>query len=82
MPPEPRFDPHSVVPLYIQAADYLAEKITRGELAPGQKLPGERDLAIEWEVAYETVQRAMRELKSRGLVEARVGKGTFVKREG
>jgi GntR family transcriptional regulator len=75
----PRFDPHSVVPLFIQAADYVAAKIESGELAPGQKLPAERDLATEWGVAYLTARRAVRELRDRGLVVSRVGKGTFVR---
>jgi DNA-binding GntR family transcriptional regulator len=74
----PTFDPDSVVPLYIQAADYVAGKILRGELIPGQRLPSERDLGIEWGVGYLTARRAVRELKDRGLVESAVGKGTFV----
>lgn len=78
MPEEPRFDPGSVVPLYEQAADYVEAKIRSGELPRGSKLPGERDLAIEWGVAYETARRAVRELKDRGLVVSRVGKGTFI----
>jgi len=49
-----------------------------GNLAPGQKLPAERDLADEWGIGYQTVRRAMRELRERGLVVSRVGKGTFI----
>lgn len=79
MPQEPpRFDPDSVVPLYVQAADYVAGRIASGELAPGQRLPAERDLAIEWNVAYLTARRAVQELKERGLLVSRVGKGTYV----
>ena len=44
----------------------------------GQKLPAERDLADEWGIADQTVRRAMRELRERGLVVSPVGKGTFV----
>lgn len=74
----PPFDPASVTPLYEQAADYVAGQIERGDLSPGQKLPAERDLADEWGIGYQTVRRAMRELRERGLVVSRVGKGTFV----
>jgi GntR family transcriptional regulator len=74
----PAFDPGSVTPLYEQAADYVAGQIERGELRPGQKFPAERDLADEWGIGYQTVRRAMRELRDRGLVVSRVGKGTFV----
>jgi DNA-binding GntR family transcriptional regulator len=77
----PTFDPDSVVPLYIQAADYVAGLIERGELAPGQRLPAERDLGIEWGIAYQTARRAVRELRDRGLVVSRVGKGTYVASE-
>ena len=76
----PVFDTGSVVPLYEQAADYVAALIASGELAPGQKLGAERDLADAWGIAYQTVRRAMAELRARGLVESRVGKGTFVAR--
>jgi GntR family transcriptional regulator len=77
-PERPAFEPESVKPLYEQAADYLAGQIEAGKLAPGQKLPAERDLADEWGIGYQTVRRAMRELRERGLVVSRVGKGTFV----
>jgi GntR family transcriptional regulator len=77
-PERPAFDHGSVVPLYEQAADHVAGLIASGQLEPGAKLPAERDLAEEWQVGYQTVRRAMRELRERGLVVSRVGKGTFV----
>ena len=77
-PDRPAFDPESATPLFEQAADYVAGRIAAGELAPGQKLPAERDLADQWGIGYQTVRRAMRELRERGLVVSRVGKGTFV----
>ena len=75
----PIFDHASPVPLYLQAADWVAEQIAAGELAPGTRLPAERDLAAQWGVAYQTVRRAMRELRGRGLVASVVGKGTYVR---
>jgi GntR family transcriptional regulator len=68
----------SAVPLYEQAADYVAGLIAAGNLEPGQKLPAERDLADQWGIGYQTVRRAMRELRDRGLIKSRVGKGTYV----
>lgn len=59
--------------MYVQAADFVADEISRGQLRPGQRLPAERDLAEQWGIAYLMVRRAMR-----GLVVAHVGKGTFV----
>ena len=74
----PTFDPASAIPLYAQVADYVAGQIESGAYERGQKLPAERDLAEEWGVAYQTVRRAMRELRERGLIVSVVGKGTFV----
>lgn len=78
MASQPTFDANSLVPLYVQAADRVAERIASGELVKGAKLPSERDLADEWGIAYQTVRRAMKELRERGLVASVVGKGTFV----
>jgi DNA-binding GntR family transcriptional regulator len=78
-PARPEFDPGSVKPLYEQAADWVAAEIAAGRLKPGQKFADSRDLAGEWGVAYQTVRRAMQELRDRGLVVSRVGKGTFVR---
>jgi GntR family transcriptional regulator len=77
----PTFDHDSLVPLYMQAADYITGQIASGKLRVGTRLPSERDLADQWGIAYQTVRRAMRELRERGLVASVVGKGTFVTRE-
>ena len=45
---------------------------------PAARLPGERDLAAEYQVALGTVRRAIEELRSRGLVVTLPAKGTFV----
>ncbi len=74
----PIFDPDSPTPLYVQAADYIAARVAAGDLAPGARLPSERDLADQWGIAYQTVRRTMRELRERGLITSVVGKGTFV----
>jgi GntR family transcriptional regulator len=79
--PAPPFNPDSQVPLYVQAADYVQEQIAAERLPVGGRLPSERDLADQWGVAYQTVRRAMRELRGRGLVASVVGKGTYVTRK-
>ncbi len=58
--------------------DHLAGCIGRGELAPGERLPPIRMLAGWLGVSRDTVARAYEELAGRGLVEATVGRGTFV----
>lgn len=78
----PELNPSSVTPLYEQAADHIAAAIASGDLAPGDKLPAERDLAEDWGIGYLTVRHAIAVLRDRGLVVSRVGKGTFVASEG
>ena len=47
-------------------------------LAPGEKLPGEVELAKELGVSRTTLREAIHVLVSQNLLEARRGKGTFV----
>lgn len=75
-----RYD--SPVLQYQRVADAIAAQIDAGQLRPGDKLPSEQHLAEEYEVAYSTARRAMKELRDRGLVESIWGKGTFIKEPG
>jgi DNA-binding GntR family transcriptional regulator len=75
---EPVFDPTGPQLVYVQVADHIAAQIASGRLQPGARLPAERDLAAELGVAYETVRRATKVLRERGLIVTVHGKGTFV----
>jgi GntR family transcriptional regulator len=76
----PPFDPDSGEPayVYVRMADHLAARIRAGDLPPGTRLPGERDLAAEYGVALGTARRAVSELRERGLAITLPAKGTFV----
>lgn len=76
----PPFDPAAGPPQYVYEAmaDHLAARIAAGELKPGARLPGERDLAGEYQVSIDTARRAVRVLRDRGLVTTLAAKGTFV----
>jgi len=76
----PEFDPDAGGPAYtyVRVADHVAARIAAGELAPGSRLPAERDLAAEYGVALGTARRAVEELRGRGLVVTLPAKGTFV----
>jgi DNA-binding GntR family transcriptional regulator len=74
----PPLDHDSHVPLYLQAADWVAAQVAAGKLVPGTRLPAERDLAEQWGVAYMTIRRMMAELRERGIVVSQPGKGTFI----
>src|SRR3954468_24551336 len=54
----------------------LEEEVLAG--APGDRLPSVRELMARHRAGPATVQRAIAALASRGLVEARPGRGTFV----
>jgi DNA-binding GntR family transcriptional regulator len=72
MPVNPYGRDHS----YLQVADDIARRIDIGEIT--LKLPSERALADEYEVAYTTVRHAMQILRERGLIVTIHGRGTFV----
>ncbi len=65
-------------PKYLALARALREDIQRGALAEGAKLPPVRDLAWVLKVTPGTVQRAYQLATQEGLLEATVGRGTFV----
>jgi GntR family transcriptional regulator / MocR family aminotransferase len=65
-------------PLYKQIAAYLRQGILSGSLAPETRLPATRQLARQLEINRITVETAYAELEADGLVDARVGSGTYV----
>ncbi len=71
---------HSPKPAWVQIEEQLADRIESGALAPGERLPPERDLADALEVSRMTVRQALGSLAARGLVERGVGRGTYVRR--
>ncbi len=66
-------------PVYRQIADAIADHISSGALVPGDRLPTHRALAEQLSITIGTVTRGYREAERRGLVEARVGAGTYVR---
>ncbi len=56
----------------------LVDAIRDGSLRPGTRLPSARQLAAEWGYARGAVDEAFAQLQQEGLVERRVGDGSFV----
>ena len=77
----PRIDPDAPKLVYVQVADHITARIEAGDLAPGARLPAERDLAAEYGVSYDTIRRATALLRDRGLIITIVGRGTYVSPE-
>ena len=66
-------------PRYLAIADAIAEDIRSGKLSPADRLPAQRTLARRLDVDFTTVARGYVEAQRRGLIESRVGQGTFVR---
>ena len=70
-------DPDSQEPPYRQLAADLRRRIAAGEYTG--RLPSEKDLAHEYEVAQGTVRKALGVLRDEGLIITNAGWGSFVK---
>jgi GntR family transcriptional regulator len=71
-------DVKSGVPFYRQVIDQVKSAIATGAIAPGDRLPTVRQLAVDLSINPNTVSRAYTELELTGLVETHMGSGTFV----
>lgn len=70
------FDPMS--PIWLQIVNRIKGSIATGAIGPGEKMPGGRDLAIQYSINPNTAARVYQELERAGLVETRRGMGTYV----
>jgi DNA-binding transcriptional regulator YhcF (GntR family) len=81
--PAPSFDGlavdrHADVPIGVQLAWALRTRMGDGDFAPGERLPGMRDLAEAIGVNLNTVRAVYQRLEQEGLIESQQGSGTFV----
>ncbi len=65
-------------PIWLQVMTDLETDIVTGRRPPGDKLPGGRDLAVQYTINPNTAARVYQELERKGLCESRRGLGTFV----
>jgi len=63
---------------YRRIADHVRQLLRNPTLTPGDPLPSERRLADEFDVSPMTARKALAMLVEEGLIERRVGRGTFV----
>jgi GntR family transcriptional regulator len=68
----------AAIPLYVQIADLIRQRIGRGQWPAGTRLPTLEALVEEFGVARVTVRQAMDIVSAEGLVARRQGRGTFV----
>ena len=67
-----------MIPAYIRIHDAIKKEIDGGVWEIGQRLPSERDLADDYEVSRMTLRQAITLLVEEGILERRVGSGTYV----
>lgn len=65
-------------PKYRQIFDNLKQAISVGQYQAGQRLPSEAEFVKMFSTSRLTVNRALRELQLGGLIERRVGSGSYV----
>ena len=65
-------------PPYKQLRDHVFDMVAKGDLQANERLPSVRRMVSMYSVSNTTVQKAMHDLKSRGIVMGRPGDGLFV----
>ncbi len=78
--PEDELDKKSYLPAYVQVANVLKQKISRGLYQPGSRLPSEAAIAHGFQISAMTARQAIGLLAEEGLIDRIQGRGTFVKR--
>jgi GntR family transcriptional repressor for pyruvate dehydrogenase complex len=61
-----------------EIVEQIIDLISRGVLKPGERLPSEKDLCLRFGVGRTTIREALRSMAVMGILEGRVGEGTFV----
>ncbi len=69
------------LPVYIQIHDQIKTKIESGFWKIGDRLPSERDLSVQFGVSRMTLRQAIQTLADEGILERKIGSGTYVARQ-
>ncbi len=70
------FDPN--LPIYLQVMEEMKKSILKKEYLPGHKIPSVRELALEYSINPNTIQKALSELEREGLLTSVRAVGKFV----
>ena len=71
-------DMRSDAPIYVQIVEQVRQRVSTGELRPGDQLPTVRQMATDLRVNFNTVARAYRLLDEAGLISTQQGRGTYI----
>ncbi|GEN35419.1 FadR/GntR family transcriptional regulator [Aneurinibacillus danicus] len=64
---------------FLDIANQIRDHIEKGVLKVDSRLPPERELAEKFQTSRATVREALRALEIIGIIESKVGQGTFIK---
>lgn len=67
------------LPLYQQIAELLIRDIASGRLIDGERLPTERDMALNLGIAVGTLRQALKSLTEKGLLDRVQGSGNYIR---
>ena len=65
-------------PMYIKIHNQIKRDIENKKYAVGERIPAERQLAAEFKVSRMTLRQAIKTLEDEGILERRLGSGTYV----
>ena len=68
----------TAVPIYLQIIERIEQKLVTGEWRAGERVPAVRELAAEFGVNPNTMQRALSELERDGLLFSERTAGRFI----
>ena len=71
-------DERSGVPIWVQLRNRLVYLIQTGRYQPGDQLPTVRELAVQLDINYHTVNKVYHDLEGSGLIEVQAGRGSHV----
>src|SRR5690348_11479615 len=76
--PQPEFKRVPRASLSDHIVKQMADLISRGALKAGARIPSEKQLCHQFGVGRTSVREALRSLSAMGVLETRMGEGTFV----
>ena len=75
------YDFHNQTPIYLQIIEEITRKIIIGEYVLGGKIPSVRELASQFEVNPNTIQKALIKLEEDKLIVTESTNGKFVTKD-
>lgn len=71
----------SKLPVYLRIHDQIKQEIEEGKWHVGDRLPSERELSEKFNVSRMTLRQAIQTLADEGILERKIGSGTYVARK-